>query len=161
MAPSASRPQSDDHAAPWRAGFASLEQEFEYRVDEIDGRVPPALRGTLFRNGSGRNELNGQWFPHWFDGDGMISAIAFDDNGIRYLNRYVRTDNYVNETREGRVPLPRLRQVAAGRHFRQRIPAARQCVEHLGRAARRPAAVALGGRRALCARSQDAQDLRP
>jgi all-trans-8'-apo-beta-carotenal 15,15'-oxygenase len=83
--------------------FKSLEQEFEYRIDEIDGRVPPALRGTLFRNGSGRNELNGLWFPHWFDGDGMISAIQFDGAGIRYLNRYVRTDNYVNETREGRI----------------------------------------------------------
>ncbi len=104
MAPSASRPRSDDLAAQaWSAGFASLEQEFEYRVEEIDGRVPPTLRGTLFRNGSGRNELNGRWFPHWFDGDGMISAIAFDDSGIRYLNRYVRTDNYVSETREGRV----------------------------------------------------------
>ena len=104
MTPDASPPRPDDaKARAWSAGFASLEQEFEYRVDEIDGRVPPALRGTLFRTGSGRNDLNGQWFPHWFDGDGMISAIAFDDSGIRYLNRYVRTDNYVNETREGRV----------------------------------------------------------
>jgi all-trans-8'-apo-beta-carotenal 15,15'-oxygenase len=100
----------DSHTPPdgpqrhgWSGGFASLEQEFEYRLDEIDGHVPAGLRGTLFRNGSGRNALNGQWFPHWFDGDGMISAIAFDDAGIRYLNRYVRTDNYVNETRENRV----------------------------------------------------------
>lgn len=96
---------SSDGSEPraWSAGFTSLEQEFDYRVTDIDGRVPQALRGTLFRNGSGRNELNGQWFPHWFDGDGMISAIAFDDGGIRYFNRYVRTDNYVNETREGRL----------------------------------------------------------
>ena len=65
--------------------------------------MPSGLRGTLFRNGAGRNDLDGQWFPHWFDGDGMISAIAFDDTGIRYLNRYVRTDNYVNETRQERV----------------------------------------------------------
>lgn len=96
---------SSDGSEPraWSAGFTSLEQELDYRVTDIDGRVPQALRGTLFRNGSGRNELNGQWFPHWFDGDGMISAIAFDDGGIRYFNRYVRTDNYVNETREGRL----------------------------------------------------------
>lgn len=96
-------PAHRSETGAWRAGFKSLEQEFEYRVDDIDGRVPAALRGTLFRNGAGRNELNGQWFPHWFDGDGMISAIAFDNSGIRYFNRYVRTDNYVNETRENRV----------------------------------------------------------
>ena len=70
-----------DH--PWSAGFRTLSGEFDYRIDEIDGRVPPALRGTLFRNGAGRNDLGGHWFPHWFDGDGMISAIRFDDAGIR------------------------------------------------------------------------------
>ena len=88
---------------PWSAGFRTLADEHAYRIDEIDGRVPPALRGTLFRNGSGRNDLGGHWFPHWFDGDGMISAIRFDDAGIHYLNRYVRTDNYIEETREGRI----------------------------------------------------------
>jgi all-trans-8'-apo-beta-carotenal 15,15'-oxygenase len=90
-----------DH--PWSAGFRTLSGEFDYRVDEIDGRVPLALRGTLFRNGSGRNDLGGHWFPHWFDGDGMISAIRFDDAGIHYLNRYVRTQNYLDETRAGRI----------------------------------------------------------
>jgi all-trans-8'-apo-beta-carotenal 15,15'-oxygenase len=88
---------------PWSAGFRTLSGEFAYRIEEIDGRVPPWLRGTLFRNGSGRNDLGGTWFPHWFDGDGMISAIRFDDDGVRYFNRYVRTDNYVDETREGRI----------------------------------------------------------
>jgi all-trans-8'-apo-beta-carotenal 15,15'-oxygenase len=90
-----------DH--PWSAGFRTLSGEFDYRVDDIDGRVPSALRGTLFRNGAGRNDLNGDWFPHWFDGDGMISAIRFDDGGIHYLNRYVRTQNYSDETRAGRI----------------------------------------------------------
>jgi len=84
---------------PWSAGFRSLLQEHDYRVDEIDGAVPATLRGTLFRNGSGRNELAGQWFPHWFDGDGMIQAIRFDSGGIHYRNRYVDTPQYRDETR--------------------------------------------------------------
>jgi all-trans-8'-apo-beta-carotenal 15,15'-oxygenase len=91
----------DDH--PWSAGFRTLAEEYDYRVDEVDGQVPAALRGTLFRNGSGRNDLGGHWFPHWFDGDGMISAIRFDDAGIHYLNRYVRTDNYLDEARAGHI----------------------------------------------------------
>src|SRR5262245_31301823 len=88
---------------PWSAGFRSLEQEHDYRVEAIDGEVPRALRGTLFRNGSGRNELAGQWFAHWFDGDGMVQAIRFDASGIGYRNRYVRTPNYVDESKAGRI----------------------------------------------------------
>jgi len=88
---------------PWSAGFRTLAAEHDYRIDEIDGAVPKSLRGTLFRNGSGRNDLGGTWFPHWFDGDGMISSFRFDEGGIHYRNRYVKTDNYVDETREGRI----------------------------------------------------------
>ncbi len=90
-------------AHPWSAGFRSLPTEHDYAVDEIGGETPRWLRGTLFRNGSGRNDLNGNWFPHWFDGDGMISAIRFDSAGIRYRNRYVRTETYLDETRLGRI----------------------------------------------------------
>src|SRR4051812_1066562 len=90
-------------AGPWSAGFRSLLQEHDYRVDSIEGAVPPALRGPLFRNGSGRNDLAGQWFPHWFDGDGMVQAIRFADDGIHYRNRYVATESYRDETRAGHI----------------------------------------------------------
>ncbi len=88
---------------PWSAGFQTLPDEHDYRVEDIDGVVPPFLRGTLFRNGSGRNQLGGQWFAHWFDGDGMISKIRFDEAGIHYRNRYVATRNYLDETKAGRI----------------------------------------------------------
>jgi all-trans-8'-apo-beta-carotenal 15,15'-oxygenase len=90
-------------ANPWSAGFRTLAEEHDYQVETIEGAVPAGLRGTLFRNGPGRNELAGRWFPHWFDGDGMISAIRFDDRGIHYRNRYVETENYRDETRAGRI----------------------------------------------------------
>ncbi len=88
---------------PWSGGFRSLAEEHDDRIEDIDGTVPSWLRGTLFRNGSGRNQLGGAWFPHWFDGDGMISAIRFTDGGVRYANRYVRTGNYLDETTAGRI----------------------------------------------------------
>ncbi|TMJ27624.1 MAG: Apocarotenoid-15,15'-oxygenase [Alphaproteobacteria bacterium] len=90
-------------AGPWSAGFRSLLHEHDYRIDEIDGTVPAALRGTLFRNGSGRNQLAGRWFAHWFDGDGMIQAIRFDAQGIHYRNRYVDTPNWRDENQAGRI----------------------------------------------------------
>lgn len=90
-------------AFPWSAGFRSLNEEHSYQVEEIEGEVPPGLRGTLFHNGSGRNELDGHWFPHWFDGDGMITAVRFDKGGMHFRNRYVGTDNFRDETRAGRI----------------------------------------------------------
>jgi all-trans-8'-apo-beta-carotenal 15,15'-oxygenase len=90
-------------AYPWSGGFRTLAEEHDYRIDNIEGEVSPGLRGTLYRNGSGRNHLRGEWFPHWFDGDGMVSAIRFDDSGIHYRNRYVATENYRDETRAGRI----------------------------------------------------------
>jgi hypothetical protein len=37
----------------WAAAFTSQTGEFEYWVDDVEGAVPEALRGTLFRNGPG------------------------------------------------------------------------------------------------------------
>ena len=88
---------------PWSGGFRSLAEEFDYQIDDIDGVVPAAVRGTLFRNGSGRNMLGGRWFAHWFDGDGMVQAIRFGADGVRYRNRYVATANYIDETRAGQI----------------------------------------------------------
>ena len=88
---------------PWSGGFRSLDEEHDGRIEDIDGTVPGWLRGTLFRNGPGRNQLGGNWFPHWFDGDGMISAVRFDGGGVRFANRYVRTENYRDETEAGQI----------------------------------------------------------
>jgi len=122
---------SNRPAHRWSEGFKSLPSEHDYAVDEIEGAVPRALRGTLFRNGSGRNDLNGNWFPHWFDGDGMISAIRFDGVGVHYRNRYVRTPTYLDETRLNHRT-SRLRQDALRGSGRQRLSPAGQCLEHLG-----------------------------
>ena len=88
---------------PWSAGFRSLEEEHDYRLDEVDGQIPAWLRGTLLHNGSGRNDIDGKWFAHWFDGDGMIAAVRFSDDGIRFRNRYIATENHRDETRARRV----------------------------------------------------------
>lgn len=88
-----------------KAGFATLGSERAYRVDpsRIEGALPPTLRGTLFRNGPGRNELGGRPLGHWFDGDGMVHAFRFDAGRVDYRGRYVRTPKYVRETAAGRV----------------------------------------------------------
>lgn len=84
--------------------YAALEDEYDYIIDEVDGKLPLELRGTLYRNGPGRWEAGGQPLGHLFDGDGMLSMFALADGQVRYRNRYVRTNHYLGSRRSQGVP---------------------------------------------------------
>lgn len=81
----------------WQRGYRSLKQESTYEIDDVEGEIPLDLQGTLFRNGPGLLDIFGHPLQHPFDGDGMISAIAFSNGRAVYQNRYVRTEGFVNE----------------------------------------------------------------
>lgn len=85
-------------ANSFHSGLRALNDEFSYRADNIEGRLPGWLRGTFFRNGPGRLEVGGQHVGHWFDGDGMLCKFSFRNDGVYFANRYVRTPKYVRES---------------------------------------------------------------
>lgn len=87
----------------WQGGYQSLNQEFDYWIDDIEGQIPPELQGTLFRNGPGLLDINGQRIHHPFDGDGMISRISFVNGRAHFRNRFVRTEGYVAEQKAGKI----------------------------------------------------------
>ncbi|NET08723.1 MAG: Apocarotenoid-15,15'-oxygenase [Merismopedia sp. SIO2A8] len=87
----------------WQQGYRSLRNEFDYWIDEIEGTIPPELTGTLFRNGPGLLDVNGQRLHHPFDGDGMICAIAFKEGRAHFRNRFVRTKEYLTEQQAGKI----------------------------------------------------------
>ncbi|MEM9218078.1 MAG: carotenoid oxygenase family protein [Cyanobacteria bacterium P01_F01_bin.150] len=87
----------------WKQGYRSLRNEFDYWIDEVEGMIPPELNGTLFRNGPGLTDVNGQRLHHPFDGDGMICAIAFRNGRAHFRNRFVKTPEYLTEQREGKI----------------------------------------------------------
>jgi all-trans-8'-apo-beta-carotenal 15,15'-oxygenase len=90
----------------WHRIFDTLEGEHDYVVDEIEGRLPEGLVGTLYRNGPAKNEVGGTPYAHLFDGDAMLSQFTLDGDGLRYRNRYVRTTHYLKE-RNADKPLMR------------------------------------------------------
>ncbi|MEM1309232.1 MAG: carotenoid oxygenase family protein [Cyanobacteria bacterium P01_H01_bin.153] len=87
----------------WRSGYRSQPEEFAYWIDDIEGEIPTALEGTLFRNGPGLLDINGHSLKHPFDGDGMISSIALQNGKAYYRNRFVRTEGYVAEQKAGKA----------------------------------------------------------
>jgi all-trans-8'-apo-beta-carotenal 15,15'-oxygenase len=91
----------------WHRIFDTLPDEHDYVVDEIEGRLPEALAGTLYRNGPAKNEVGGTPYAHLFDGDAMLSQFILDGRGgVRYRNKYVRTTHYLKE-RNADKPLMR------------------------------------------------------
>lgn len=91
------------HIKQWQKGYESLPQEFDYWIDDVEGQIPAELEGTLFRNGPGLLDVNGQRIHHPFDGDGMISRVAFSNGRAHFCNRFVRTQGYVEEQAAGKI----------------------------------------------------------
>lgn len=88
----------------WSSAFGNVTQERDGWIPAraVEGEIPQALRGTLYRNGPGRLERNGHWVHHPFDGDGMVLSVGFG-NGRAYLrNRFVHTEGFQHEEQAGR-----------------------------------------------------------
>ncbi len=86
----------------WTSGYRSQLEEFAYWIDDVEGEIPTALEGTVFRNGPGLTDVNGYRLKHPFDGDGMINSIAFKAGKAFYRNKFVRTEGYLAEQESGK-----------------------------------------------------------
>ena len=86
----------------WKKGYDSQLEEFAYWVEDIEGEIPAELSGTVFRNGPGLTDINGYRLRHPFDGDGMISSMAFQNGKAFYRNKFVRTEGYLAEQASGK-----------------------------------------------------------
>ena len=91
----------------------------DVRCDQawIEGKIPSDLRGDFFRNGPGLFERGGQRYHHWFDGDGMVHAWRFSDQGVSHQARFVRTKKFVAEQQAGEFLVP-----AFGTAIKPKIP---------------------------------------
>lgn len=92
-----------------QAANPALEGAFEPWPNEgeihdlvVTGPVPADLRGTYYRNGPNPQYVaDGRY--HVFDGDGMVHAFGFSERGVRYSNRWVRTEKFGLERAAGRA----------------------------------------------------------
>ncbi len=76
-----------------QGNFAPVHEEQTAFDLEVQGAIPPELRGLCLRNGP--NPRSGE-SPHWFFGDGMVHGVALADGKAQwYRNRWVRTRPYL------------------------------------------------------------------
>jgi carotenoid cleavage dioxygenase-like enzyme len=106
-----SRPFPKDNSF-LQGNFAPWPMEGKIHDLVVEGELPRELAGTLYRNGP-----NPQYAPrgryHWFDGDGMIHALRFEDGRAHYRNRWVRTERFQREREAGRALFGGLADMAA------------------------------------------------
>jgi carotenoid cleavage dioxygenase len=72
---------------------------------EVEGELPRDLYGAYVRNGP-----NPVFAPpnvyHWFDGDGMVHAVYFEDGRASYRSRWIETEGLAHERNLGRALWP-------------------------------------------------------
>lgn len=60
---------------------------------DVIGEIPRDLHGAFVRNGPNPAHAP-EGLHHWFDGDGMVHAVYFENGKAEYRNRWVRTADY-------------------------------------------------------------------
>ncbi len=89
-----------DHAPLIERAFSFIPRELDYVIEDIRGEIPSFVRGSYYLNGPGRFSRGDVQYRHWLDGDGMVYALHFDDNNVRFVNRFVRSKKFVAEESE-------------------------------------------------------------
>ena len=82
----------------------------------IEGKLPAALQGTLYRTGPARFALGSTQYTHWFDGDGMVQAFRFADGRASHRGQLLRTPKLIEEEAAGRFVYPGYGTAIAGTH---------------------------------------------
>ena len=83
--------------------FQSLPREHGFEPLRVEGTIPDALRGTLFKNGPALFESQGTPYRHWLDGDGAITAVRFADGRADGAVRVIATKELEEERRAGKM----------------------------------------------------------
>lgn len=79
----------------WQSLFDDCpEVNIKIENENIEGKIPEELTGTLYRNGPGSRRFS----KSFFDGDGMIRALRINgNNDVHYHSRFVHTRKYLKE----------------------------------------------------------------
>jgi len=77
----------------WRRCISKAATEFPLtKLQVLEGKIPTSLHGSLYRNGPARLERGGQPIEHWFDGDGAVLGVHFDNGEARAIYKYIQSE---------------------------------------------------------------------
>ena len=74
--------------------YAPVREEVSIDQLRVKGEIPKDFAGAYYRNGPNPKKTP-SGMHHWFDGDGMVHAIFFEDGKASYRNRYIRSMDFI------------------------------------------------------------------
>lgn len=112
--------------------YAPIKEEVSAEKLKVIGEIPKDLHGGFFRNGP-NPKTPPKGMHHWFDGDGMIHGVWFENGAARYRNRYVQTQDYMANGDGALAGIFDPARDASGRKVHYRDTANTDLVFHNGR----------------------------
>lgn len=92
----------DLDAPRWLSALGRSERGDRDEPARVEGRLPEALRGSLYRNGPGLFDRGGVRSRHFLDGDGLVQRLSISAGKAHYRNAFVRTPKFIAEEQAGR-----------------------------------------------------------
>lgn len=80
-----------------RAARRAADRVGRFTIREIEGAIPHALQGSVYRVAPGQNEKYGQPLRHFFDGDAFLSAFHFENGGCTMHSGFLATPERLAE----------------------------------------------------------------
>ncbi len=80
--------------------YAPIFEEIVAKDLKVIGEIPKDIYGVYVRNGPNQR-FAPEGHYHWFDGDGMLHAVQFENGKATYRNRWIRTKNFLEEEAAG------------------------------------------------------------
>lgn len=112
--------------------YAPVAEEVSAQNLEVVGEIPKSLHGGYFRNGPNPASPPAG-MHHWFDGDGMLHGVWFENGTARYRNRFVQTQDLSTGGADGMPGIFERSIDVAGRTVNYRDTANTDVIYHNGK----------------------------